>query len=335
MICKNCGKEIVGNVLICPNCGAKTYELSTDGGDGVEQSNSGKSGFGAAQSKSGKKGNGAARLPVFIVPVVVGAIILIPLIIFLFIGKKNGAGEKDSQPEPQAAAAEQGDQTAPEQSDQTPAAEQGDQTAAEQSDQTAETEQGGQPAAEQSNQAAATEQDGQSERTAADQAAAEAQPEQEAADEQPALQAPGYTMAYGGHHYYIFDDGEISFSEAAEKCEREGGHLVKIDDYGENEALYDYMIDQGYEEAFLGLVYVERTGKWVNYDGSEATFFDWGTNSVGEEEPNNSGGSEYNVQMDVNMRGGHWNDAEFGAQVYTPDGEKYKDRYAYICEWDY
>lgn len=271
MYCRKCGKEIDDNVLVCPHCGARTDDSGKGSGEGV-----------------------ASLLRVDVL-VVVAVIILIPLLLYLFTGKKNSSGGKDSQSEPQVAAAEQDDQAA---------AEQGDQAAAEQSDQ-----------------------------AAADQADAENQAEQEAANEEPAPQAPDYAMAYGGHHYYIYDDGKISFSQAADNCEGQGGHLAKIDDEEENEALYNYMIDQGYEEAFFGLVYED--GKWVNYDGSEAVYFDWGTNSAGVEEPNNSGGSEFNVQMDVNMHSGHWNDAEFGAEVFTPDGAKYKDRYAYICEWDY
>ncbi len=261
MYCRKCGKEIDDNVLVCPHCGVRTDD-----------------------SKKGS-GEGAASLLKVDVLVVAAVIILIPLLLYLLTGKKDGSGGKDNQPEPQVAAAEQGDQTAAEQSDQ-----------------------------------------------AAEQADAESQAEQEAANEEPALQAPDYAMAYGGHHYHIYDDGKISFSQAADNCEGQGGHLAKIDDADENEALYNYMIEQGYEEAFFGLVY--ENGQWVNYDGSEAVYFDWGTNSAGVEEPNNSGGSEFNVQMDVNMHSGHWNDAEFGAEVFTPDGAKYKDRYAYICEWD-
>ena len=162
-----------------------------------------------------------------------------------------------------------------------------------------------------------------------------AQSEPEPAEEEIVVKAPDYAMAYNGHHYYIYDDGEISFSEAAEKCEALGGHLAKIDDEDENEELYFYMLDMGFAEAFFGLVYEEGTGKWVNYDGSEAVYTDWGINIAGIKEPNNSGGEEYNVQLDENMSSGHWNDAKFGAKVYTPEGDPYKDRYTYICEWDY
>ena len=257
MYCRKCGHEIDDNALVCPNCGARTDD------------------------SRGAAGEGAARLLRVDWLIVTAVIILIPLLLYLFTGKKNESGGKDSQSGAQTETVEQGDQAAAEQPDRT------------------EAEQG----------------------------------EGAAADEEPVPQAPDYAMAYGGHHYYIFDDGEITFSEAAEKCEAQGGHLAKIDDEDENEELYFYMLDQGFEEAYFGLIYED--GKWVNYDGSEQVYFDWGKNVAGEQEPNNSGGSEYNAQLDVNMSDGHWNDAEFGARVFTPEGAEYKDRYAFICEWDY
>lgn len=250
-----------------------------------------------------KRGGGLADLLRYDAPVLAAFIIMIPVCLYLLAGGKKESEGNGVRPDSQ--------ETAIEQPDQTDAAE-------EQSLPTATEEHEQSDAAEEPDQA------GVSEKT-----------EKEVEDEETVRRAPDYAMEYRGHHYYIFDNKEISFSKAAEKCEASGGHLAKIDDEDENEALYSYMLEMRYEEAFFGLIYEERTGEWINYDGSEAVFFDWGTNSAGIEEPNNSGGNEYNVQLDINMRGGHWNDAKFGAKVYTPEGEPYKDRYTYICEWDY
>ena len=65
-----------------------------------------------------------------------------------------------------------------------------------------------------------------------------------------------------------------------------------------------------------------------------SSYRDWGVNSEGVEEPNNADDNEIHVEMDVHMYNGHWNDALFGKQVYTPEGKKYKDLCTYICEWD-
>ena len=278
MYCEKCGRKIDDDAPACPYCGTKT-------------------------ERSSKNGGGFAILLQFDSVVLAAIIIMIPLCLYLIVGRKNESKGNEAQPDSQV--------TAVEQSDQADAVEEQDQSAA----------------VEQSDQADAVEEQ--------DQSAAAEQSDQKSADEEIANQAPAYAMAYNGHHYYIYDEGEISFSEAAEKCEESGGHLAKIDNEDENEELYFYMLDMGFDQAFFGVVYEESMREWINYDGTEAAFFDWGTNSAGIEEPNNSGGNEYNVQLDVNMRDGHWNDAEFGAKVYTPEGESYKDRYSYICEWDY
>lgn len=266
MYCRRCGKEIDDNVAICPHCGARTDDAKETDGSGLA---------------------GLLRIDVLVVAAIV---ILVPLCLYLFTGRKKGPDDNNGSPGSQVTEAGQSD------------------------------EEGVDPQPDENPQPDANE---------------AAQSEPEPAEEEIVSKAPDYAMAYNGHHYYIYDDGEISFSEAAQKCEDLGGHLAKIDDEDENEELYFYMLDMGFAEAFFGLVYEEGTGKWINYDGSEAVYYDWGTNSAGIKEPNNSGGEEYNVQLDANMSDGHWNDAKFGAKVYTPEGDSYKDRYTYICEWDY
>ena len=65
MYCRKCGHEIDDNVLVCPNCGARTDDSRGAGGEG------------------------AARLLRADVLVVAAVIILIPLLLYLFTGKKN------------------------------------------------------------------------------------------------------------------------------------------------------------------------------------------------------------------------------------------------------
>lgn len=111
--------------------------------------------------------------------------------------------------------------------------------------------------------------------------------------------------------------------------------MAIIDDAEENEALFNYMIKMDYDQAYFGLV-KKADGNWdyLSYTNRTSDFRDWGVNSKGEQEPNDSGG-ENHAELDVNMSYGHWNDAEFGRQIYTPEGEAYKDTSAYICEWDF
>ena len=107
-----------------------------------------------------------------------------------------------------------------------------------------------------------------------------------------------------------------------------------INDDAENDKLYRYMISMGFDQAYIGLVYDTRKDEWSYKVGDDSSYRDWGENSKGVKEPNNANGVEFNVEFDINMRKGYWNDAAYGGVTYTPEGNKYKDRYSYICEWD-
>ena len=110
--------------------------------------------------------------------------------------------------------------------------------------------------------------------------------------------------------------------------------MAVINDEEENETIYKYMTAMGYDQAFFGLIYSNTNDDWVYLNGGTSDYRDWGYNSEGVAEPNNAEGWEYHVEFDVNMNDGHWNDAKFGTKTYTPDGDAYKNIYAYICEWD-
>ena len=146
---------------------------------------------------------------------------------------------------------------------------------------------------------------------------------------------PSGALSYNGHHYYIYEDVRGSWYDAMDACTDREGYLAVINDWEENEALYNYMINRGFDQAYFGITDEDNEGEWVYKRGDESTFTDWGTNSVGTVEPNNADGGESHAMLDVNMHNGHWNDAQYGRKIYTPDGESYKDRYAYICEWDF
>lgn len=147
---------------------------------------------------------------------------------------------------------------------------------------------------------------------------------------------PYDSLEFQGHHYYIFSGSGISWKEAVNNCNDHGGYMAIINNTEENEALYNYMIERGFDQAFFGLTRMPD-GSWdyLSYTNKTSDFRDWGFNSIGEPEPNNADAGENYAELDVNMNYGHWNDAEFGRKTYTPDGDEYKDTSAYICEWDY
>lgn len=148
-------------------------------------------------------------------------------------------------------------------------------------------------------------------------------------------QLPYDALYYNGHHYYIYSDSATSWRDAMNKCNDRGGYLAVINDEQENEELFAYMKKIGYDQAYFGLAKTVN-GDWDYLYNSKETsgYRNWGFNSKGEKEPNDSGG-EHHVELDIYMYDGHWNDAEFGRQIRTPSGVEYKDTNAYICEWNY
>ena len=161
------------------------------------------------------------------------------------------------------------------------------------------------------------------------------EPEPEPEEEQPSYDFPDGTLSYNGHHYYIYNDVDGDWDEAMERCLERGGYIAVINDEDENERLYRYMIESGYDAAYFGITDRDKEGAWRYIVGDDTSFTDWGTNSRGVEEPNNADDEESYAMLDSHMSNGHWNDAQFGRQVYTPEGKKYQYKSAYICEWDF
>ena len=131
---------------------------------------------------------------------------------------------------------------------------------------------------------------------------------------------PDGTVEYRGHHYFIYNDNRGSWENAAERCVARGGYMAVINDSEENEFLYKYILSMDFDGAFFGLV----------RDDSK----NWRENSKGIKEPNDQDGQSKYASMNIHMNNGHWDDVEYGKQVYTPEGMPYKNLYTYICEWD-
>lgn len=144
---------------------------------------------------------------------------------------------------------------------------------------------------------------------------------------------PDGTVEYRGHHYFIYNDNRGSWENAAERCVARGGYMAVINDSEENEFLYKYMLSMDFDGAFFGLVR-DDSKNWRYLGGDTSDFEDWGENSKGIKEPNDQDGQSKYVSMNIHMNNGHWDDVEYGKQVYTPEGMPYKNLYTYICEWD-
>ncbi|MDO5134085.1 MAG: protein kinase [Eubacteriales bacterium] len=147
------------------------------------------------------------------------------------------------------------------------------------------------------------------------------------------MDIPGDALTYNGHSYYIYDDVETSLEDAQQKCIERGGYLAVINDERENEVLFQYMKDRGFETAFFGLTYED--GSWVYLYGDTSDFRDWGVNLRGVGQPNNVDKGDVDVMLDVFMENGYWNDVLYGrTDAYVANGRKYYNLHNYICEWN-
>lgn len=311
MRCTICGEELDANAKVCPNCGTP-IESKGDDGNSPEP-----------PEGSNKK---------IIIGTLIGvAGIAILLSVMLLRGNKSDT-QHSEDPESVIVSSNENevieDTAAPETDDKAeePAQEAEAEARAEEAAQEAEAEAKAEEAVPEAEAEAKAEE--------AVQETAVEPDEGENASESKQYYIPEKAMYYNGHHYYIYNDVKTEWSEVTERCEERGGYPAVINDEEENRKLYRYMISMEYDQAFIGLAYDLRKDEWTYKMGDDSDYRDWGENSKGVKEPNNANGVEYNVEFDVNMQNGCWNDAAYGGVTYTPDGAKYKDRYAYICEWD-
>ena len=301
---------------------AGTAGATAAAGSAAGSTRSGISGASQRSGQTGSSGGSAVKTGIVIGFIVVALAIGIGA----FALSRGGNQSKDSEPKANAV----------EQTAEKPEAEEVKQEEPEAGEQVAEAEAAAQETAADAAEPAPADQEAVAEAAepaaeAAEQPASEPEP---AAKEEPLVMIPENALSYNGHHYYIYNDVKSNWETAASNCRDRGGYMAVINDEEENETIYKYMTAMGYDQAFFGLIYSNTNDDWVYLNGGTSDYRDWGYNSEGVAEPNNAEGWEYHVEFDVNMNDGHWNDAKFGTKTYTPDGDAYKNLYAYICEWD-
>ncbi len=120
---------------------------------------------------------------------------------------------------------------------------------------------------------------------------------------------------FNGHTYCVFDL-HSDWKTAKEYCESLGGHLATITSKEENDFLYGFMKESGYQDAFFGFTDEVEEGNWQWVTGESVSYTNWK-----DGEPNNDQGSE-NYAMFYHNYTDQWNDWNFGEVT------------AFICEWD-
>ena len=136
------------------------------------------------------------------------------------------------------------------------------------------------------------------------------------------IDIPEDAFSYNGHQYYIYSDVCDSWDEARKYCESKGGYLAVISDMQENQALYEYMSDSGYRNAYFGYTDEEEEGNWKWIGKEKSTFSNWH-----EGEPNAENENEDYAMFYYKYTDGNWNDGDFGS--WTVGSEK-----NFICEWN-
>ena len=128
-------------------------------------------------------------------------------------------------------------------------------------------------------------------------------------------------LEFNGHYYKIYDGVCDTWEEAAEYCNKLGGHLATITSAEENEALYSYITSNNYTTAYFGLTDKNSEGVWEWINGEEVVYTNWHS-----DEPNNDNREDYGMFY-WKFSDGTWNDGNFmnGTQ---------SDERVFICEWD-
>ena len=138
---------------------------------------------------------------------------------------------------------------------------------------------------------------------------------------------PSGAAKFNNHYYYIYDFPDLPFADqytwenALAYCQGVNGYLATITSPEENEFVYSYMKEQGYESAYFGLSDSDVEGTWAWCNGEALSYTNW---AAGEP----TGGLEENYGMFYyKYPDKRWSDGDF-KDIVTDNGGR-----AFICEW--
>lgn len=144
---------------------------------------------------------------------------------------------------------------------------------------------------------------------------------------------------FNGHKYTIFNYG-MSWNDANEYCEKQGGHLVTIGSADEQNFVQKIIKDQSRLNYWIGL-YLNSSGQWEWIDGTEFSYSNWDYDSKGGwNKPDNYYGDEFYGRIfsascefeNWQCNYGFWDDASNYAD--GNDGDAPLSAFGFICEWD-
>ena len=131
---------------------------------------------------------------------------------------------------------------------------------------------------------------------------------------------PSDALYYNGHYYAVFNL-HSGWNEAKAYCESLGGYLATITSQEENDAVFAYILDQGYDSAYFGLTDEETEGTWKWVTSEKMDYTNWHPG-----EPNSENEHEDYGMFYYKFPDGTWNDGDFGGSTVGNDR-------AFLCEW--
>lgn len=137
---------------------------------------------------------------------------------------------------------------------------------------------------------------------------------------------PSNSVVFNNHFYAIYDFSPIASAEtntwenAFEYCEGVNGYLAIITSKAENDFLFNFMKEQGYENAYFGLTDSSWENHWEWSNGTEPDYTNWALN-----EPSGIDGANY-AKLSSSYPDGTWSDGVFSSTDSSGT--------AFICEWD-
>lgn len=136
------------------------------------------------------------------------------------------------------------------------------------------------------------------------------------------LNIPSDAVEFNGHWYKVLQDDTITdWNAALQYCNAQNGYLATITSQEENDFLYSYIKQEGYESAYFGLSDAASEGTWAWANGEAVTYTNWHKN-----EPNGENSGEDYALFYYKYSDGTWNDGDFGNRTVNSGT-------AFICEW--
>ena len=137
---------------------------------------------------------------------------------------------------------------------------------------------------------------------------------------------PSNAVVFNDHFYVIYDFSPLASAEtntwenAFAYCEGVNGYLATITSKEENDFLFQYMTEQGYDNAYFGLTDRSWEGHWEWKNGTESDYANWALN-----EPSGKDGADY-AKLSSDHSDGTWSDGVFSSLDSSGT--------AFICEWE-